>query len=155
MKLDYSKLLPAVVICQLAGIIGSIFTMEAIPTWYATLVKPSFVPPNWLFAPVWTALYLMMGVALYLVVLKKGKAVDLAVKIFGVQLSLNILWSFIFFGQRNPMLAFFEIILLWLAILLTIVKFDKVSRPAALLMVPYLLWVTFAAYLNYSIWLLN
>ena len=155
MKLDYSKLLPAVVICQLAGIIGSIFTMEAIPTWYATLVKPSFVPPNWLFAPVWTALYLMMGVALYFVVLKKGKAVDLAVKIFGVQLSLNILWSFIFFGQRNPMLAFFEIILLWLAILLTIVKFDKVSRPAALLMVPYLLWVTFAAYLNYSIWLLN
>ena len=122
------KLVISLLICQLAGIIGSFFTRPSIPTWYATLGKPLFTPPNWLFAPVWVALFAMMGVSLFLVVRKnlKNAQVKLALGIFGVQLILNIVWSMVFFGLRSPLAGFIEIIVLWIAILLTIIYFTYI-----------------------------
>lgn len=146
------KLVVSLLICQLAGFIGSLFTAPAIDSWYAGLVKPSFNPPNWLFAPVWTALFFLMGYALYLI-WEKGALKPML--IFFFQLVLNVAWSFLFFYLHLPFYAFLEIILLWLAILLTILFFARTSRPAAFLLLPYLLWVGFAAFLNFSIWRLN
>lgn len=142
----------AIVICELAGIVGSIFTTPAIGVWYATLPKPLLAPPNWVFAPVWTTLFLLMGIAVFLVWKKSWNMREkrLAILIFTLQLLLNVLWSALFFGQRDPASAFLEIIFLWLAIIFTIDVFGKISKPAAWLLVPYLLWVTFASYLNYS-----
>ena len=151
------KLLTAIVISEAAGIIGSLFTASAIPGWYASLIKPQLAPPNWVFGPVWTTLYALMGIAAFLV-WKRGlerREVKTALAIFVGQLALNTLWSIIFFGLKNPGAAFIEIILLWLAILATIIAFAKISKPAAWLLVPYLLWVSFAGYLNYAIWALN
>ena len=157
MKINYAKLVVALVACLAAGAIGSIFTAGAIPNWYAALNKPDLAPPNWVFAPVWTTLYILMGIAAYLVWDKgwKNKDVKVALDLFGAQLVLNIFWSIIFFGMKNPLYAFIEIIVLWLAIALTISKFNKIEKNAAYLMVPYIIWVSFAAYLNYSIWMLN
>jgi benzodiazapine receptor len=151
------KLAFSVFICLLAGFGGSIATMPSIPTWYAGLQKPAFNPPNWIFAPVWTALFVMMGIAAYLVWDKgpEKKSVRVSLAVFGFQLFLNMLWSFLFFYIHSPLLAFFEIILLWLAILLTIIYFYRISRPASYLLVPYILWVSFASVLNLSIFLLN
>jgi len=151
------KLIFAIVVCELAGIVGSFFTAPAIPTWYAGLVKPEFAPPNWLFAPVWTTLFALMGVALWLV-WEKGwdkKRVKIAIMIFAVQLILNTLWSILFFGWQNPLAAFIEIIFLWLAIVATMAAFARISRAAAWLLAPYLVWVSFALYLNYMLWVLN
>lgn len=145
------KFLFAIVLCEGAGIIGSVFTTPAIGSWYATLAKPSFNPPNWIFGPVWTGLFFLMGVALYLV-WSSGKLTRIAVLVFFQQLALNILWSVLFFGMHNPMLAFVEIIVLWFAILMTIFYFAKISKTAAWLLVPYILWVSFAGFLNFSIW---
>jgi tryptophan-rich sensory protein len=156
-KNDALKLFAAIVISEGAGILGSVFTASSIPTWYATLVRPEFSPPNWVFGPVWTTLYALMGIAVWLV-WRQGlgrKDVKVALILFGGQLVLNTAWSLIFFGQQNPGAALIEIILLWLAILATIITFAKVSKPAAWLLLPYILWVSFAAYLNYSIWMLN
>jgi tryptophan-rich sensory protein len=158
MKLpNFFKLVIAIAISELAGILGTVFTSSSIPTWYATLQKPSFNPPNWIFGPVWTMLFLLMGIALFLV-WQKGthrKEVKLATIIFGTQLVLNTFWSIIFFGLQSPRYAFVEIIFLWIAIVATIITFYKISKPAAGLLVPYILWVSFAAYLNYTIWMLN
>jgi len=132
--------------------VGSIFTTPAIPGWYATLQKPSFSPPNFLFAPVWTTLYILMGISLALILNKKNKT---AIIFFVVQLVLNSLWSILFFGLKSPKLAFVEIIFLWLAILITILKFFKISKLAGWLFVPYLLWVSFASFLNLTIVKLN
>ena len=146
-----------VVLVELVGVIGSIFTSPAIPTWYATLNKPSFNPPNWIFAPVWTLLYLSMGISAFLI-WEKGinkKEVRIALLIFGSQLILNVLWSYLFFGLKSPSLAFVGIIVLWLAITATIYAFYKISKPAGLILIPYILWVTFAAFLNFSILILN
>lgn len=151
------RLITSIVIVQLAGIIGAVFTTPAIGTWYATLVQPDLVPPNWIFGPVWTTLYLFMGIALYLI-WSKGldrKDVQSALTIFAIQLVLNTAWSIIFFGLKNPGAAFLELVILWIAIAATIVAFHKLSKPAAYLLVPYILWVSFAGYLNYSIWQLN
>ncbi len=151
------KLVISVAVCLMAGAVGSIFNIAAIPTWYATINKPFFNPPNWVFAPVWTALFVLMGVALYLV-WREGygkKAVKPGVNMFAVQLALNVLWSAIFFGLKNPAFAFAEIAALWLAIALTMCNFKKVSKTAFWLLVPYICWVTFASVLNLSIWLLN
>lgn len=147
----------SILICQLAGIIGSVFTSSSVSTWYSTLNKPLFNPPNWVFAPVWTTLFVLMGIALYLIWKKgiKTKNFKTAITLFAVQLILNILWSFMFFGLRLPFLAFIEIIILWLAILFTILSFYRISRTAAYLMIPYILWVGFAAVLNYFIFILN
>ena len=156
-KNKFVKFIAAILACQLAGFVGLVFTAPAITAWYATVQKPFFNPPNWIFAPVWTTLFLLMGISLYLI-WEKGldkKEVKLAVSVFGVQLALNIVWSFLFFGLQNPLLAFIEIVLLWIAILATIILFYRISKKAGLLLVPYLLWVSFAAFLNYSIWILN
>ncbi|HOI13928.1 MAG TPA: tryptophan-rich sensory protein [Methanoculleus sp.] len=147
----------AIAVCLLAGFIGSLFTTPAIPTWYAGLIKPALNPPAWVFGPVWTTLYILMGIALYLVWSKgwERKNVQVATAIFAVQLALNVLWSYLFFGMQAPFFAFIEIILLWIAIFMTIAAFYRVSVPAAVLLVPYIIWVTFAAYLNYGIYVLN
>ncbi|OGM93990.1 hypothetical protein A2524_01710 [Candidatus Wolfebacteria bacterium RIFOXYD12_FULL_48_21] len=168
----------AIAIAELAGIIGSFFTVGAIDTWYAGIVKPAWNPPAWVFGPVWVVLYAMMGVAVWLVwrkmdsrriarsgeILKQvqddnasgnDKLIKAALWVFGVQLGLNALWSTIFFGLHSPGWAFVEIVLLWAAIVGTIGVFWRISKPAALLLVPYILWVSFAGYLNYTIWDLN
>lgn len=157
MKIDVVKLIVAIVLCQLAGFLGSFFTSPNIPTWYASINKPAFNPPNWLFAPVWTTLFLLMGIALYLVWVKgfKKPVVKKAVAIFVIQFILNILWSLLFFGLQNPFYGFVEIIVLWIAIAATIWMFKKVDRRAAMLLIPYIAWVSFAALLNYYIWMLN
>lgn len=154
---NITKLIISVGICELAGVIGSIFTVPAISGWYRGLTKPQLAPPNWIFAPVWTILYLLMGVSLYLV-WKNGfenKRVRFAMGVFAGQLMLNILWSYIFFGLNSPGAALIEIVMLWLMILACIFVFKKISKPAAWILVPYIVWVTFAMYLNFSIWILN
>ena len=150
-------LLYSVGISFLAGGIGSVFTYSAIPTWYAQLSKPFFNPPNWLFGPVWSLLYVCMGISLFLIYTTKTKETikNGAVSIFYVQLVLNAVWSILFFGLKNPGIALVEIICLWLFILLTIVRFDKINRIAGGLLIPYLLWVSFASVLNLSIVILN
>ncbi|MBU0580517.1 MAG: tryptophan-rich sensory protein [Candidatus Margulisbacteria bacterium] len=141
-----------------AGIIGSLFTSAAIPAWYVTLNKASFNPPNWLFAPVWTILYLMMGIAMGLIISTKIKEKDLTKNIyflFIAQLVLNMLWSIIFFGFKLPMVAFVEILILWGFILATIRVFGRVNIIAAYMLIPYAFWVTFASILNFYIVILN
>ncbi len=150
-------LLTAVVISEAAGLVGSVFTVGAIPTWYVTLAKPALNPPAWVFAPVWTILYLLMGISAFLVwrdgrSRKEGKR---ALWVFVPQLVLNVLWSVLFFGLHSPALGLICIVALWLAILWTMIAFWKISRLATYLLVPYVLWVTFAAYLNLAIFVLN
>ncbi len=147
----------AIIVCEAAGIAGSFFTAPSIPTWYADLIKGPLNPPSWIFAPVWTTLYALMGIAAYLV-WKQGmhrRDVQIALVLFGVQLVLNMLWSYIFFGLRAPGLACVEVVLLWITIAATLWAFAKISKPAAWLLVPYIAWVSFAAYLNYTLWILN
>ena len=151
------KLTVSILVCQLAGFIGSFFTRPSIPAWYAMLKKPPFSPPNWLFAPVWISLYVMMGVSLFLV-WREGlhdRKVRAALGIFGVQLVLNTVWPMVFFGLRSPLVGLIEISVLWIAILLTILYFFRISRTAGFLLIPYILWVSFAAVLNFFIWTLN
>lgn len=151
------KLITSITICLAAGVLGSVFTTPAIPTWYATLIKPSFAPPNWVFFPVWTTLFIMMGISLFLVWQKgmEDMKVKNALYIFGVQLILNVLWSAAFFGLRSPLAGLIEICILLILILLTIMKFMKISRTAGLLLIPYIFWVSFAAVINFFIWRLN
>ena len=153
----YIRFIFAVVICQLAGIIGALFTTPAIQTWYLGLRKPDFAPPNWVFAPVWTALYLLMCISLFIVWnagIDKSN-VRKSMWTFILQLLLNILWSYLFFGLRSPLLGLIEIIALWFMIVLTMVFFFRISKTAALILIPYLLWVSFASYLNYLLFILN
>lgn len=183
MKVNKNKLIKlfvSIIICQLAGAIGAIFTTPEIGAWYVTLNKPSFNPPNWIFGPVWSFLFLLMGISLYLV-WEKRFAVEVSEKeeklktwnpfsrklwvgswreenaiiIFFLQLFLNILWSIIFFAMHLPVVAFFEILMLWFAILYTIINFYRISKPASYLLIPYILWVSFATVLNYFLWILN
>ena len=156
-SINFPKLIIAIVVSELAGIIGSFFTAWAIPSWYSDLIKPVVNPPGWIFGPVWTALYLLMGVAAYLIWMKgwENKEVKAALGVFGIQLMLNAAWSVIFFGLQSPGAALIEIVSLWFAVIATIIAFSKISRQAVWLLAPYIIWVTFAAYLNYSIWLLN
>ncbi|MDZ4821050.1 MAG: TspO/MBR family protein [Planctomycetota bacterium] len=146
----------ALTLCLAAGGLGSLATTPKIDGWYATIVKPSWNPPAAVFGPVWTVLYIMMGISTWLVWRNAGwGAANPALLAFGVQLILNTLWSFLFFGLENPGLAAIGIELLWLAILVTIILFWRHSRAAAWLLVPYLAWVTFASALNFTIWQLN
>lgn len=156
-KLNFKKLVIAFLLPQLAGLIGALFTTPAIPVWYAGINKPVFSPPNWLFAPVWTTLFILMGIASYLVWNKDGNRTEVhsALKIYLIQLGLNTLWSILFFGLSNPLLALGEILVLWLFICLTIKHFSKISLWAGRLLYPYLLWVSFAAFLNGAIVWLN
>jgi translocator protein len=154
------KIIPfifSIALCFLAGAIGSLFTYSEITNWYASLQKPFFNPPNWIFGPVWSLLYLLMGIALYEVWTSqtKTKKKKLAITYFFIQLVLNSLWSILFFGLHSPFLAFLEILVLATMIVLTIQKFFYISKVAAWLMIPYLAWVCFATVLNLSIVLLN
>jgi benzodiazapine receptor len=154
---DAIRLAGSVVICMLAGLIGSLFTTPKIATWYAGLAKPSFTPPGWLFGPVWTLLYILMGIALYLV-WRKGLAVSgvrTALAVFAAQLVLNAAWSYAFFGAESPLAGLVVIVALWAAIAISIALFAPLSRAAALLLVPYILWVSFASVLNASVYYLN
>jgi tryptophan-rich sensory protein len=156
-RVNWKKLILAIILCQFTGVIGSIATMPSIPTWYASLIKPSFNPPSWVFGPVWTILFTMMGISLYLI-WQKGinkKEVKEAVKFFYLQLVFNCFWSIIFFGLHNPFAAFIEIIILLVLVAFVIFKFYKINKNAAFLLIPYLLWGSFATFLTYNIWLLN
>ncbi|MCX6733305.1 MAG: tryptophan-rich sensory protein [Candidatus Peregrinibacteria bacterium] len=143
--------------CLSVGIVGALFTTPAIPTWYNTLSKPLFSPPAWVFGPAWTILYIMMGVSLFLVWTKKdgSDTKRMALYIFFAQLLLNAIWSPIFFGLQSPFLGLMIIALLWATIIININIFYKVSKAAALLLVPYFLWVSFATVLNFALWQLN
>lgn len=151
------KLVVSVGVCLGAGAVGGIFTASSVESWYRTLAKPAFTPPSWVFGPAWTTLYILMGVALFLV-WKRGTAnpgVRTALTVFIIQLALNTLWSLLFFGLRRPLLGLIDIALLWAAILVTMVRFHPLSRTAAWLLAPYLAWVSFATALNFAIWRLN
>ena len=150
------KLIASIVITLSAGFLGSFFTGPAVKTWYLIINKPTWNPPSWLFAPVWTTLFILMGISLYIVWSKKMNAkIKLALNIFSVQMALNVFWSVLFFGMGNFWLAFGEIVALWIFILLTIVTFGRINKTAAWLLVPYILWVSFASYLNFTIASLN
>jgi len=150
------KLVVSLLITLAVGLIAGLATASAIGTWYAHLEKPSFNPPNWLFMPVWSLLYILMGISLYLVWKKPDTPQrNMALTIFSIQLVLNFIWSFIFFNLQRIGLALADIILLWLFILLTINTFRHLSKTSAALLVPYLLWVSFATVLNMAIYKLN
>lgn len=151
------KLVSSILICQLAGIIGSFFTVSSISGWYIDLNKPLLNPPNWVFGPVWITLYFLMGIALFLV---WNKELDKpfnrnAFILFIIQLVFNSLWSIVFFGMHQLLISVFVIIILWLLIFINIVQFGKISEAAAYLLLPYILWVSFASYLNIAIYILN
>ncbi len=148
------SLAACVALCELAGLIGAVSTISSVSTWYAQLAKPWFTPPAWVFAPAWTVLYALMGISLFLVV-RGGRRPLPALAAFAAQLALNIFWSVLFFGLRMPAAAFAELSLLWLSIAATIWLFLPLERRAALLLLPYLGWVSFAGALNFYIVALN
>jgi translocator protein len=154
---SYPKLAAAILLCVIVGSLGSLVTATGAGSWYSTLQKPFFNPPNWLFAPMWITLFVLMGIGLYLV-WESGterREVKVALGIFGVQFLLNVIWSFLFFGLESPLLGFMEIILLWVMIVVTIVAFYRVNKSAAYFLIPYLAWVTIAAALNGAIYIMN
>ena len=178
---NFFKFIIAVAVSEMAGVLGALFTTPSIQSgWYAGLIKPTLNPPSWVFGPGWTLLYFLVGVSLYLVWKNDFKVANSffdpkgrpwnrwserfwrgdwqkanAIAIFAVQYALNIVWSWVFFGLRQPGAAFFVILALWFSIIYLIINFHRISKPAAWLLLPYILWVTFATYLNYSLWLLN
>ena len=154
----YAKILVCVASCLAIGFLSGQVTKDAVITWYPTIIKPSFNPPNWIFAPVWSLLFTFMGIAAGLIWIKIDKnreIVKKALTFFVIQLILNALWSYLFFGLQNPLLALFEIILLWLMIFETYNLFVKIDKIASYLFIPYLAWVGFALILNGNIWWLN
>jgi len=155
--MNYKRFIISLILPQLAWVIGSFFTISAIPVWYAVLNKPDFNPPNNLFAPMWLTLYLLMGVSAYLIWQKSDTDASAkeALLIFYLHLIFNALWSVIFFGLRQIGVALVDITIVWLFVLLLIMIFYRINRFAAFLLLPYLLWVSFAGILNYYIWILN
>jgi len=145
----------SLVVTFAAAFVGGIFTRQSVSTWYQDLVKPGWTPSGWVFGPVWSVLYAMMGVSAWLVWRRVGSAIRRPLMLFAAQLMLNAAWSLLFFGLRRPDLAFAEIVLLWCLILATMLAFRPVSRLAGALLIPYLAWVTYAAALNAAIWRLN
>jgi tryptophan-rich sensory protein len=151
--IEAAKVSGYILLCLLAGVIGSVFTTTGPGSWYAELTKPSFNPPNWIFGPVWTTLYILIGISLYLAIKNK---VNLRAKlVFTAQLLLNTVWTILFFGFEKIGLALIEIIMLWAFILWNIILFYKKSKAAAYLLIPYLLWVSFATILTLAIYILN
>ncbi|NHN26700.1 tryptophan-rich sensory protein [Flavobacterium jejuense] len=154
----YLRVIYVVAICLTVGYLSSMVTIESVKTWYPTLKKPFFNPPNEIFAPVWTVLYILMGIAAGLVWNQLEHNKELVKKglfFFTAQLLLNALWSYLFFGLHNILLALIEIILLWLIIFETYLIFKKIDKTAANLLIPYILWVSFASVLTISIYILN
>lgn len=156
-KINWVQMILFIILCEIVGASGAVFTTSNIPTWYADLHKASINPPNWVFGPAWTVLFALMGIATYLVWREgiKKKEVKEALTVFGVQFVFNILWSLVFFGQRNPLGGLFVIIPLWFLIATNIYCYRKVNKTAGLILLPYLLWVSFASYLNLMVFLLN
>lgn len=152
-----TKIVLAIALCELVGFAGSFAVTSSVNTWYATLAKPSLAPPNWVFAPVWTTLFALMGIAAGLVWSRgfSRKGVKRALGVFALQLALNAFWSPLFFGLRLPGWAFVDIVCLLITVVVTIVLCARVSKLAAWLLAPYLLWVSFASYVNFMIWFLN
>jgi translocator protein len=150
-----ARLFFSLIIPQLAGVIGAFFSISSIESWYQTLNKPEFNPPPYVFGPVWTILYLILGISLYLIWSGDHPHKRLALQLFFLQMVLNALWSPVFFGLESPFLGLWIIVPLWISILICIRVFYTIHRTAALLMIPYLLWVSFATALNTGIWLLN
>nr|WP_199001554.1 TspO/MBR family protein [Flavobacterium sp. ASV13] len=153
-----TKIAIALIVCLAVGYSASTVTRPSVESWYPTLIKPSFNPPNWIFMPVWTMLYIFMAVAAGLIwdkIKEQNEEVKKALGFFLIQLTLNAIWSYIFFGLKNPLLALIEIALLWLFIYETYLKFLKINKTAGYLLIPYMAWVGFAAVLNASIWWLN
>lgn len=156
-KGETPKLVISILIPLIVGFTSAIATLGSITTFFNVLNKPSWAPPAWAFAPIWTILYTLMGIALFLV-WRKGwdrKDVKIAIGVFAVQLILNFFWTIIFFGFKSLFGGFVEIIFLWIAILINIILFYRISKTAGLLLVPYIIWVTIASYLNYSVYILN
>lgn len=160
--MNYKRLIICIILPQLAGIIGSAFTITSITGWYDLLTKPSFSPPNWIFGPVWILLYILMGISIYLIwsfYIKisngQNKKFKIAFWLFWIHLFFNSIWSIIFFGFENPALAFVDIIIIWLMIIALMIKFWKINKISTYLLIPYFLWVSFASLLNYFIWYLN
>jgi benzodiazapine receptor len=152
------RIILLVVTCLAVGYISSMVTRTGVTTWFPTIEKPIFNPPSWVFAPVWTMLYIMMGIAAGLVwnqIEFEKETVKKAMLFFATQLFLNALWSYLFFGLHNPLLAFLEIIILWLMIFETYTQFAKINKISGYLFIPYIAWVSFATVLNGSIWWLN
>jgi len=156
MKIRSAKaLIGWILLCELAGALGSVFTISAIPSWYASLSKPWFTPPNWLFGPVWLTLYLLMGIAAYWAHGRSKRYSARPMIAFYAQLAINALWSALFFGLRSPVLGLVAIVALWIAIAVTIYEFSKVRKEAAWVLLPYIAWVSIALLLNYYVVLLN
>ncbi len=151
---NLSKLFISIAICEGVGLVGSVFTFSAIPTWYAILNKPSFSPPNFIFGPVWTTLYALMGISLYLIWISDKKAKG-ALVLFWIHLFFNAIWSITFFGLRNPFLGLINIIVIWILIIIITYRFWRINVWAGLLLLPYFAWVSFATVLNYCIFILN
>ena len=156
-KNELYRLILSIIICQMAGVIGSIFTAGSVTSWYPTLVKPSFSPPGFYIGLIWIVLFTLMGISLFLIWREtpSNPAARIALYFFAVQLIVNVLWSVAFFGMRSPISGLVVIAFLWVLILITIIKFWPINRTAALLLIPYIVWVSIAAYLNFSIWRLN
>ena len=155
--MKFVKLVVAILVMQMAGVIGAVFTVPAIPGWYEMLNKPALNPPAWLFGPAWVTLYLLIGIAAWLVWSFDGarEIKRRALTIFGIQWLLNASWSVVFFGLQSPSWALVNIVALWAVIIWMMVAFARVSKWAMYLLIPYILWVSFAMYLNYAIWVLN
>ena len=148
------KLIVSIGLSHSAGIIGSVFTAPNIDTWYATLAKPSFSPPNWIFAPVWLSLYTLIGIALYFV-WKRYSETKFIFWVFIIHLIFNGLWSYLFFGVQNPFLGLMDILILDALVIYLVIVLAKFEKKSALLLLPYLAWILFATVLNFSIWRLN
>lgn len=150
------SLLFFILICYLCAYIGSLYTFTSVSTWYSTIKKPSWGPPNWVFGPVWTILYTLMGISAWIASQEKDKKrIRIPLLLFFIQLFFNSIWSFLFFYLKNPLFGLIDIIILWIFIVLTIFSFYKVNKTASYLLIPYILWVSFASAINYFIVILN
>ena len=155
MTINWGLLIIFIIVCNLIGAIGTIWTASD-GSWYKGINKPSFNPPSWIFGPVWTLLFTLMGISLYLVWTSPSSNIKLiALTLFVIQFLFNIAWSYLFFGLNKPLWSFIEILVLLVFILITTFYFIKVNKTAGYLLIPYFLWVSFASFLNYSIWRLN
>lgn len=154
---EIPKLIISILIVYVAGAVGTLYTLKEITTWYVYLAKPGWTPPNWAVGPIWSTLYILIGTALFLV-WRKGlgrKDVQFAILVFAVQLGINVVWSLVFFGSHSIFGGLVMVLILWIAILINIFVFYRISKPAGLLLIPYLIWVSIASYLQYNLFILN
>ncbi|MFX1598861.1 MAG: TspO/MBR family protein [Promethearchaeota archaeon] len=154
---DWIKAPVSIISSLLIGFAGNIFNFESLETWYPTLIKPDWTPPNWIFAPVWSTLFILMGISTFLV-WREGfdkRIVKIALSVYVIQFALNLMWSWAFFGLQSPLFGFIVIVVLWIAILANIIVYARISKIAAAILLPYIVWVTIASVLNFSVYVLN